>query len=137
MRMLLISAAVAVAIATGCEKEEALLGEAVPTGVEQASVQDLAQDATRFAGTTVAVEGRISGGCSDGDGVVLSDETWRIEVKTSPSARFQIPVRAGERIRAWGVVGVEKEEGEHGEEEAEETHEESEVVVVARGVEWL
>lgn len=141
MRTLLTSFAVAVA-ATGCKKEEKHLGAPTPAGVEKATIQGLAQGATKFAGKTVAVEGLISGGCSDGDGVVLSDKTWRVEVKTSPSAGFQIPVRAGARLHAWGVVSIEEEHHEEGGEaeehgKGEEKHEEPEIVLNARGVEWL
>lgn len=146
MKTRLTSVAIAVAVvATGCKKEEKHLGAPAPAGVESATVQGLAQDAAKYAGKTVAVEGLISGGCSDGDGVVLSDKTWRVEVKTSPGSSFQIPVRKGARLRAWGVVSLETEEGEHHEEageakehgKAEEKHEEPEIVLTARGVEWL
>jgi len=139
----MIGAALALA-AAGCQRQPEALGGSAPAGAEQATVQSLAQEAARYAGKMVVVEGLVAGGCSDGDGVVLADKTWRIEVKTSPAAGFQIPVRAGARLRAWGIVGLEREEeGGEGEKHAEagehegEEHEEPGVVVEARRVEWL
>lgn len=146
MKALLMCAAVIAALGTsGCNKESKLLGEPAPSDAVRATVQSIAEDAAKYSGKTIVVEGRISGGCSDGDGVVLSDKTWRIEVKAPSTAGFQIPVRPGARMRAWGIISVEKEESKHSEAhsekkklgEAEKQHEESEVTVVARGVEWL
>lgn len=146
MKSLLTAAAVAAALsAAGCNRESKPLGAPVPPGTERATVQAIAQGAERFSGKTVVIEGLVAGGCSDGDGIVLADGTWRVEVTAAPAAGFQIPVRKGARVRTWGVVAVKKEEGEHPEarerDDAKEPHaagrEQPEVVLAARGVEWL
>lgn len=128
----------AIALAVGaCGKSEGKkppLGAPMPSNTPSATIEQVTKDKS-FVGRTVAVEGRVGGvGCADCGGVLVTDKTWRLLVEPQDKTKFQIPPNSGARVRVWGVVDVEDDEGEEHEAkeaaggEAQEKHEKTEGV---------
>lgn len=139
--------------AMGCSKDgekNKPLGEPVPATATKVTIQQVVEDRS-LVGKTVVLEGRVGGvGCVDCGGVLVTDKTWRVLVEPEDKTRFQIPANSGARVRVWGVVEIENDEGEeHEEGEAhEEAGEDAEahaklhkeldnIALEAKGVEWL
>lgn len=136
--------------ALGCSKageKKRPLGEPVPATATMVTIQQVVEDRS-LIGKTVVIEGRVGGvGCGDCGGVLVTDKTWRVLVEPEDKTRFQIPADNGARIRVWGVVEIEDDEGEEHEEGEEagadaEAHaklhkELDNIALEARGVEWL
>ena len=129
----------------GCAKDgdNKPLGTPAPANTPTATIEQLVSDKS-LIGKTVVIEGTVGGvGCADCGGVLVTDKTWRILVEPEDTTKFKIPAHSGAKIRAWGVVQVDDEEGEEkaktGDKKAEGGEKKPEVASIAlkaRGVEW-
>lgn len=130
----------------GCAKDgdNKPLGTPAPANTPTATIEQLVSDKS-LIGKTVVIEGTVGGvGCADCGGVLVTDKTWRILVEPEDTTKFKIPAHSGAKIRAWGVVRVDDEEGEEKEkaggakkaEAGEKKPEVASIALKARGVEW-
>lgn len=108
----LLAVALAVSACGTREEKKPPLGAPIPTNTPTATIEQVTKDKS-LVGRTVAVEGRVGGvGCADCGGVLVTDKTWRLLVEPQDKTKFQIPANSGARVRVWGVVEIEDEEGE-------------------------
>ncbi len=107
---ILVSTAI---IAFGCtsrtEASDALGSVQSPESYSSATVQEVAQ-LDKWRGKRIVFEGVVGkAGCADCGGVVVTDKTWRIGVEPEDPSKFHIPVRAGARLKVWGVLEISGE----------------------------
>lgn len=122
--------AIGTTLAACSDKDAKQLGVHMPPDVERATIEAVLKDTKRYAGRVIAIEGQVGGvGCADCGGVLVTDKTWRMLVEPEDKEQFRIEPRAGARIRAWGVVGVESSE--------QQAETKATLELKARGVEWL
>lgn len=95
------------AACTSEAKANTVLGEQkVPEGYTTATVQQLVEE-DRWRDQKVVFDGAISKlGCTGCGGVIVADKTWRLSTEPADPGKFRIPVRAGGRLRVWGVLRI-------------------------------
>lgn len=89
------------------DKSTGTLGADKPLeGYTTATVEQIVKD-DRLGNQKVLFEGVVSQiGCADCGGVIIADKTWRISAEPEDPGKFQIPARAGTRLRIWGILRI-------------------------------
>lgn len=109
----------------GCSQKQKEAGEVKKPKTKALSVDELVQNAEKYEGKMVTVEGRMGDICSDGEDFYFKGKFDLIEV-IPPEGKMPSRSMKGKPLVVYGKVKIEHEEAEESEEMKEEEHEKEE-----------